>query len=223
MSAKPTEARTATAVITALILGLVLGGVGVAGAATGGHFILGKTNTETSVAALSNSKGTPLRLSAPAFTAPLAVNRSTLVQNLNAEYLNGFSSDKLAVQGGDGFLPPASGKSIGLGMQLIVSTGHLSPGVYYVTATALAAVAAGDFGLTCIISKGSDNGANLIAEGGGSYEGARVQAAETAAVSMSAGDTLQEWCGTDGHNGSEIYNAGITAIRVIFFTGTPPA
>jgi hypothetical protein len=210
----------------ALILGLVLGGVGVAGAANGGNFILGKINTETSGATLSNTKGTPLRLSAPAFTAPLAVNRSTLVQNLNAEYVNGYSFDKLVVQGGDGFLPPASARSIGQGMQLIVSTGHLSPGIYYVTATALASVASGDFGLTCLISKGSDKGADLIADGGGSYEGPRVQAAETAAVSVSAGDTLQEWCGTDlgsGNDGSEIYNAGITAIRVIFFTGTPPA
>jgi hypothetical protein len=50
-----------------------------------------------------------------------------------------------------------------------------------------------------------------------------VQAAETVAVSVTAGETLQEWCQSGGFNGSDAANAGITAIRVLFFTGTPPA
>jgi len=57
-----------------LTLAVVLGSAGGAGAATGGSFILGKANTETSMATLSNSKGIPLSLSAPSGKAP---SRST--------------------------------------------------------------------------------------------------------------------------------------------------
>ena len=55
-----------------------------AGAATGGNFILGKANSETSTASLSDSKGTPLKLSAPAGVAPLAVSGNALVANLDS-------------------------------------------------------------------------------------------------------------------------------------------
>jgi hypothetical protein len=48
-------------------------------------------------------------------------------------------------------------------------------------------------------------------------------AAETVAVAVTAGDTLQEWWYTGEINGSDAANAGIIAIRVLFFSGTPPA
>ncbi len=41
------------------------------------------------------------------------------------------------------------------------------------------------------------------------------QAAETTAVNVTAGDTLQEWCFAASDNGSDAYDAGITAIRVL--------
>ncbi len=60
---------------------------------------------------------------------------------------------------------------------------------------------------------------------GGDGEDGTAQAAETAGAAVIAGDTLQEWCRTTaGSIGScYAYNAGITAIRVLFFSGTPPA
>lgn len=91
------------AAVIAVILALVVGGAGFADAATGGNFILGKANSENSTASLSNSRGTPLKLSAPANVAPLAVNGPAMVANLNANYLGGLSASDLQPTGGDGF------------------------------------------------------------------------------------------------------------------------
>jgi hypothetical protein len=67
----------------------VLGGAGLASAANAGSFILGKANSEIATASLSDTKGTPLTLTAPGNTAPLAVNRRTMVSNLNARHPTG--------------------------------------------------------------------------------------------------------------------------------------
>lgn len=75
--------------------GLAVWGVGTAEAATGGHFLLGKTNHETRMATLSNSKGTPLSLKAKSGSPPLKVNSSKLVPRLNASLLGGVSAAKL--------------------------------------------------------------------------------------------------------------------------------
>jgi hypothetical protein len=150
--------------VLTLALALVLGAGGGA-AATGGNFVVGEANTETATASLSNTKGTPLSLSAPAGAAPLTVNRKALVTNLNAQYLSGFTFDQLAVQGGDGFTRPNTFTPIdGDGVE-VASTGHLSPGTYYVTATAMLDVAPGDSTVICTIVRGSAPGVAL-SEGG---------------------------------------------------------
>jgi hypothetical protein len=64
------------AAMIVLTLAFLIGGAGLADAATGGNFILGKANSESSAASLSSSAGTPLALSAPPGKAPLAVNRN---------------------------------------------------------------------------------------------------------------------------------------------------
>jgi hypothetical protein len=207
--------------VVTLALALVLGAGGGAAAATGGNFVLGKANTETTTATLSNSQGTPLKLSAPAGTAPLAVNRTALVPNLNAQYLSGFTFDQLAVQGGDGYTRPGTATPIDFNGEKVVSTGNLSPGTYYVNATAALDVAAGDVQGSCFIVKGSDP--TSVINAGGEYREGSVEAAETAAIAVTGGDTIQEWCETNGFNGSTAGDAGITAIRVLFFSGTPGA
>jgi hypothetical protein len=209
------------ATVATLALALVLGGAGGAAAANGGNFLLGKANTETAPASLSNTKGTPLKLLAPANVAPLSVNRKTLIPNLNANFVGGLTFDQLATQGGDGFTPLNAFIPIDGDGEEIASTGHLAPGTCYVTATALVDVATGDDGVLCTIVKGS-NPAVPITQGG-TFQVGTVQAAETIAVSVTAGDTLQEWCQSGGFNGSEVADGGITAIRVLFFSGTPPA
>jgi hypothetical protein len=53
------------AAVAALTLAFVIGGAGLADAATGGNFILGKANSESSTASLSNSAGTRWRCRRP--------------------------------------------------------------------------------------------------------------------------------------------------------------
>ncbi len=208
------------AAASALTLALIIGGAGLADAATGGTFILGKANKETSTASLSSSKRTPLSLAAPPGSAPLAVNRTVMVKNLNADYLGGLSSAQLKATGGDGIR--STSITIGPTQVKVAATGALPAGTYYVTATAWVDLLAGDnYGL-CYIARGSAPFAQL-ATGGGNSPGGHLQAAETLAVAVKAGDSLQEWCYAGGSNGSVVINAGITAIRILSSSGTPPA
>jgi hypothetical protein len=71
---------------------------------------------------------------------------------------------------------------------------------------------------------GDDEGVSYIAKGSSASTDsvtdnfAREQArtvAETAAVRVNAGDTIQEVCYTLAANGSNAYSAGIIAIRVL--------
>lgn len=81
--------------ITALVLGS-----GTAYAATGGKFIIGKSNSATSTSTLSNSRGTALALNSKSGTAPLKVNSATKVAKLNADKLDGRDSTSFALASG---------------------------------------------------------------------------------------------------------------------------
>jgi hypothetical protein len=199
---------------------LVFGGVGIAGAATGGNFILGKLNTETSQAYLNNSNGVPLKLTAPANFPPLKVSNSNLVSGLNSQFVGGFSAQQLAT-GGDGFTTPNTDTSLSTTPREVASTGSLPGGTYYVNATALLHVAGAGGGAFCFIVKGS--GGAALSYGGLENPGGYGQAAETVAANVNSGDTLQEWCYAENNNGSFAYNAGINAIRVLSSSGTAPA
>jgi hypothetical protein len=50
-------------------------------------------------------------------------------------------------------------------------------------------------------------------EGGATQEG-DIQAAETAAATIPAGDAFEEVCFTGGFNGSDAFDTGIIAIRI---------
>jgi len=192
---------------------LLIGGAGFADAATGGAFILGKANKETSTATLANPNGTPLALSAPAGKAPLAVNRAVMVKNLNAQYLGGLTATGLAETGGEGVPGPNHEIPISSAAPVVAVTGKLPAGTYYVTATAMLDVVSGDIAGECYIAKGSALSSVLNA-GFFDQEGIYT-VAETAAVPVTAGDTLAEVCGTSGTAGSFADNAGIIAIRVL--------
>jgi hypothetical protein len=71
---------------------------GTAVAATGGTFILGQSNSASSVTRLTNSEGVALSLRSPAGTAPLAVNRPVVVTNLNADMVDGRHAADLATR-----------------------------------------------------------------------------------------------------------------------------
>lgn len=76
-------------------LALIVAMSGTAIAATGGTFILGRGNTADATTKLTSTGQVPLGLYAPPGKAPLAVNRSVRVNNLNADQIDGFSSEEL--------------------------------------------------------------------------------------------------------------------------------
>ena len=71
-----------------VIMTLVIGS-GTAYAATGGKFILGKSNSAGKTSTLTNKHGTALSLNSKAGTPSLKVNRTTKVPNLNADLIDG--------------------------------------------------------------------------------------------------------------------------------------
>jgi hypothetical protein len=207
----------ATIVVAVAILS---GGFGIADAATGGTFILGRANHEISTASLSDSRGTPLSLSAPKGKAPLTVNRSTEVKNLNAQYVGGLSATAIKPSGGDDY--DAAGANISLpplATVEVASTGKLAAGTYYVTGTAQLSLATGDPAGSCFLTlnKNTDDDLMLGAQSGGPL----VTVAETAGIVVPANGTLQEWCGISGSaGGSTVNDAAITAIRVLASAGS---
>jgi hypothetical protein len=81
------------------VMALVIGS-GTAYAATGGKFILGKSNAATATSTLTNTKGTALSLSSKAGTPSLKVNRTTKVANLNSDLLDGLDQSRFALAAG---------------------------------------------------------------------------------------------------------------------------
>lgn len=94
---------------------------GVAYAATGGTFVLGKANSAKTVTSLTNKKGTALSLSSDAADPSLTVSNGVQVPNLNASELDGDSSSAFLPASGtaansnelgghtSGFFLPATG------------------------------------------------------------------------------------------------------------------
>ncbi len=74
------------------LVALVFAMSGTAVAATGGDFLLGKSNTATAVSTLTNTKGTALSLSSSSTAPPLKVSNSVQVPDLNASKLGGLTA-----------------------------------------------------------------------------------------------------------------------------------
>lgn len=68
-------------------------------AATGGNFILGRSNSANATTTLTNSAGTALALNAKSGTPALKVNSGTKVANLNGDKLDGLDSTAFARAG----------------------------------------------------------------------------------------------------------------------------
>jgi hypothetical protein len=81
---------------------------GAAAAATGGYFILGRSNSANAVTSLTNTAGTALSLTAKAGTPALKVNTTEMVPNLNANRLGNLTATELmtATAVGRGVPPP---------------------------------------------------------------------------------------------------------------------
>jgi hypothetical protein len=92
--------RRPSAAIVISLIALFFAMSGTAVAATGGDFLLGKSNTATSVSSLANSKGTALSLTAAPTSPPLKVSNSTQVPSLNASKLGGIPASGFLQGGG---------------------------------------------------------------------------------------------------------------------------
>lgn len=88
-------ARAAANPVVALGVAILLVGGTAATAATGGTFLLGRSNSATATTGLTNTAGTALSLASKAGTPPLKVNNSTKVARLNADYVDGVDSTAL--------------------------------------------------------------------------------------------------------------------------------
>jgi hypothetical protein len=74
---------------------LVVSSLGIATAASGGTFMLGKVNAAKRTSTLSSKHGAPLSLKAPTGAPPLQVNSSVQVPKLNSQYLGGLTAGQL--------------------------------------------------------------------------------------------------------------------------------
>ena len=89
-----------------LILGSAIVAVGViavptaASAANGGAWLLGRSNSESAMTTVTNSAGTPLSLNSKAGYAPLKVNRTNKVTNLNSDLVDGYNASSFAMRTG---------------------------------------------------------------------------------------------------------------------------
>ena len=111
-------------IVALLALFVALSGVGMA--ATGGNFILGQSNSANNTSALasgvttgptlelSNSGGKPAaRFNTPSGVAPIVVNNGTKVDNLNADRLDGLSSESFTQGGGRFYSAHRDGVALG--------------------------------------------------------------------------------------------------------------
>ncbi len=174
--------RPAPATVISLIA-LVFAMSGTAVAATGGNFLLGKSNKATAVTSLTNTKGTALSLSSTATTPPLTVSNSVQVPNLNASELDGQTSSAfLGVTG-------TAANSSELGGQ---------PASDYLGVTGTAANA----------SELGGTPASGYMQGGGDTTGTRLTltGSSNSNLSLSPGANLIAFCDPGGaHTGTELY------------------
>jgi len=192
----------------AVTLALIIGAAGFADAATGGNFLLGKSNTESSTAVMTDTTGIPLSLNAPSGKSPLSVNSTTQVNRLNAQYVGGDSASQLQATGGEGITEGGVGTALTSEYAPVASTGHLAAGTYYVSATAL--LSTDGAAAYCEITTPT---VTNYGGGGGEGSGEFSQAAETVVTTVTAGTVLSEDCYETG-TAETVYNAAITAIRI---------
>ena len=188
----------------AVAVALIFAAAGLADAATGGNFLLGETNTETSTAVMTDTTGIPLSLNAPAGQAPFSVNSTTQVNRLNAQFVGGESAAQLRSAGGAGVTAEAQDTPLTQSAVTVASTDALPAGTYYVSATAL------------LYARGKAAYRNVDANPpslGGGISSGYAQAAETTVVIVSANSALSEQCYGFGTAQFE-YDAAITAIQI---------
>jgi hypothetical protein len=123
-------------------LSVTVAGLGVATAANGGSLILGQSNSATSTTSLTDRHGTPLSLIGSHSKPPLSVNSSKRVAHLNASLLGGQPARALATNGSGVQTPWLNVLKVFRAISTdptaateVASTGRLTPGTYYLSAS----------------------------------------------------------------------------------------
>lgn len=207
--------RSASAVAFGVI-GMVVGGLGIASAATGGVFILGKHNSATSVTTLANSKGPALALKSRHGKPALTVNTTKEIKRLNAAMVGGSTASSLKTSGsGVTTNYPANNDTLfRTTVTKYAVTAKLKKGTYFVTATAVVSVPNNEVAHCAVAATSMAGSLGVV----GQAEASTVDLGtltETAPVTVSAGQKIAEFCWLTGDVvASDVFSAGITAIRV---------
>jgi hypothetical protein len=207
------------------LLSLTIAGAGIAAAANGGSLILGHSNTATSTTTLRDSHGTPLSLVGKASAPPLKVSSSKQVNHLNASLLGGESAAQLATHGSGAQLPDPNTYEESLSTTYsastkIAATSELSPGTYFVSASAEVSESTTD-GDRCFVGKTANATSGLQFSGASSTGFSELGA--TLVVTLSSPARLGEYCFSFG-TGAWAYDGGIYAISVGHYThGSAPS
>jgi hypothetical protein len=208
------------------LLSLTIAGAGIAAAANGGSLILGHSNAATATTTLRDSHGTPLSLVGKASAPPLKVSSAKQVNHLNASLLGGKSAAQLATHGSGAQLPDShtySGESLTTGpgaSTKIAATSELSPGTYFVSASAAVYDSTTD-DTYCFVGKTANYTGALQFSGTSSTGNSEL--GETLVVTLSSPATLGEYCYTTGTD-ALAYDGGIYAIAVGHYThGSAPS
>jgi hypothetical protein len=195
------------------VLIVMVGGLGVATAANGGSLTLGHSNTTTKTTTIKDSHGTPLSLVGKTSKPPLKVNSSTQVPHLNSSLLGGLSSTQLATAGSSARTGVNLGLSIDTSPTMVAQTAVLSPGTYYVLASALLESSVGGF---CYVGTSDDPSTALQwggADGSSTADTIHTQANESLPVVVTSSERIGEYCESNSESG-DLANAGIVAIKV---------
>ena len=188
------DAVTATSALAALII--AVGATGTAVAATGGTFILGKSNSATTLTTLSNTKGTALSLKAPSGSPALAVSNTNKVARLNADLLDGLNSSQLQRRVSGTCAGVLAIQGIGTGGGATCSKNQLA----MFTADGSYVVPAGVHKLYVRAQAGGSGGGGgaAAASGGGGGSGNELEVL----IDVTPGETLGVTVGTGGPGGA---------------------
>jgi hypothetical protein len=148
------------AATTAILAAGFIGINGVAYAATGHSFLLGKSNSANHTTTLKNTgSGAALTLKSKTTSAPLAVNSSKVVTHLNADMVDGVSASALQTRGIKYLLPNTQ-----VNKTIVYALPKLPAGIYQASYNVIATTTVKGSSVGCDFEV--NNLSNLIGYGG---------------------------------------------------------
>jgi hypothetical protein len=197
------------------VVGVVVGGLGIASASSGGVFILGEHNSAMSTTTLNSSKGPALALKSRHGKPPLTVNSKAEVKHLNAAMVGGSTASSLKTSGSGAatHYPLNVDANVGTTPVLVASTAKLKKGTYYVVATAMVEVPNSETGMCAVSTSDLTKSSHPLGQSGTAQAGIGTLS-ETLPLKVASGAKIGEYCWMVGAVGGSLDAAGITALHV---------